>query len=481
MTRVGVAGIWQETNTYSSRATTMREFEEFELLAGADVIEKHRGTRSVIGGMLDHQGFELVPVFSAGAWPGAPPDHTTFDTLRSRLVSELRRAGRLDGLLLNLHGAMVAEGADDAELETIAAARNVLADAPMAAVLDLHGNPSPTMVERCGIVLSYDTYPHVDMYDRGREVAALLDERLRGRPLRTWTGKVPLLSSPLAQATDGPPMSDLQKLGRAVGHEAGLRRICVLPGFPYSDVERAGFSILVTGEENDRETAHDVIVRIGQEVEARRADFEVSRPSPQEAVRRAIAAREGPVILADVADNIGGGGAGDGTAILDQLLRQGAEGAVVLIADRDVAQRAAEVGEGGNISVELGGKTDDLHGRPIPITGRVIQLTDGAYRSEGSWMTGRSFRMGTTAVLHVDGIDVVVMERATPPFHREQLTSVGVDPAATGIIVVKGAIAWRAAYGDVAAEVIEVDTPGVCPVDPSTLPRRTTPMQMACG
>lgn len=299
--------------------------------------------------------------------------------------------------------------------------------------------------------------------------------------MRTWTGKVPLLSSPLAQATDGPPMSDLQKLGRAVGHEAGLRRICVLPGFPYSDVERAGFSILVTGEENDRETAHDVIVRIGQEVEARRADFEVSRPSPQEAVRRAIAAREGPVILADVADNIGGGGAGDGTAILDQLLRQGAEGAVVLIADRDVAQRAAEVGEGGNISVELGGKTDDLHGRPIPITGRVIQLTDGAYRSEGSWMTGRSFRMGTTAVLHVDGIDVVVMERATPPFHREQLTSVGIDPAAAGIIVVKGAIAWRAAYGDVAAEVIEVDTPGVCPVDPSTLPRRTTPMQMACG
>jgi microcystin degradation protein MlrC len=108
----------------------------------------------------------------------------------------------------------------------------------------------------------------------------------------------------------------------------------------------------------------------------------------------------------------------------------------------------------------------------------VREITDGRYRSEGSWMTGREFTMGTTAVLDVDGVAVVVMERATPPFHREQLTSVGIDPAEASVIVVKGAIAWRAAYGDVAAAAIEVDTPGVCPVDPTVLPRTTTPMRV---
>jgi microcystin degradation protein MlrC len=105
-------------------------------------------------------------------------------------------------------------------------------------------------------------------------------------------------------------------------------------------------------------------------------------------------------------------------------------------------------------------------------------VTDGRYRTAGSWQTGQHFAMGRTAVLAVGGVTLVVTERATPPFHPEQLTSVGIDPAAASILVAKGAVAWRAAYGDVAGEVIEVATPGVCPVDPLTLPRSTVPMEL---
>jgi microcystin degradation protein MlrC len=183
--RVGIAGIWQETNTYSSRATTLREFEDFELLSGDEILERHQGTRSVIGGMLDAGGFDLAPVFTAGAWPGAPADRTTLDTLHERLTAALERSGPLDGVLLNLHGAMVCDGVDDAELETVRTIRATVGDVPMAAVLDLHGNPSPEMVATCGIVVSYDTYPHVDMHERGYEAAVLLTETFEGDDLAT--------------------------------------------------------------------------------------------------------------------------------------------------------------------------------------------------------------------------------------------------------------------------------------------------------
>jgi microcystin degradation protein MlrC len=181
-------------------------------------------------------------------------------------------------------------------------------------------------------------------------------------------------------------------------------------------------------------------------------------------------------VLVDLADNIGGGAPGDGTAILAELFEQKAHGSVVPIADAEVARAAAGAGADARLGFDLGGKTDDLHGSPIPVDARVIRITDGRYRGGGTWKTGQYFCMGTTAVLDAGGVTLVVMERPVPPFHAEQLRSVGIEPRDAAIIVVKGAVAWRSAYGDVAAEVIEVDTPGICPLDPLSLPRTTTPM-----
>jgi microcystin degradation protein MlrC len=475
--RVGIVSLWQETNTYSARPTTLEDFADFELLHGDAVAEQHRGTKSVIGGMLDADGFEVVPVFSAGAWPAGPADRSTLGDLFGRLERELIAAGRLDGILLNLHGAMVCEGVDDVELETVRLVRKVVGAVPMAAVHDLHGNPSPEMVDLCEVVISYDTYPHVDMYERGVDAAALLAEMLEGRELRTLVGKVPLLSCPLAQATAEPPMRDLQTEARQLADDAGMRRISLLPGFPYSDVERAGFSVLVVHDAHLWEDAWQVTADLCAEVDRRWEDFKVARDDPATAVRKAIAASHGPVVIADVADNIGGGSPGDGTAILAELLSQGPDGAVVLMAEPDLAREAAQVGVEGEVDTDVGAKTDNLHGSPVRVRGKVRAVTDGRYRSGGTWMTGREFCMGTTAVVDANGVALVAMERTTPPFHSEQLTSVGIQAAQAKIIVVKGAVAWRAAYGEIAAEVIEADTPGVCPLDPSVLERSNKPVR----
>lgn len=476
--RIGLVELWQETNTYSPRATSLADFEAFELATGPAVLERHQRTGTVLAGFAAAAPGRPVPVYAARAWPAGPADAATVGELFDRLRSALREVGPLDGMLLSLHGAMVAAGHPDVEADVVGVVRDVVGQIPLAAVHDLHGNPSPELVAGCEVVLGYDTYPHVDMYERGAEAAGLLGKILAGQPLRTELGKLPLLSCPLAQATAVEPMRGLLDRARARSAAAGLRRVSLLPGFPYSDVARAGFSVLAVGPAGDRAAAQRVVAETLADVERHRANFDVRRPDPQTAVRRALAGERRPVVLVDTADNIGGGSPGDGTVLLAELIAGGAAGAVVVIADAEVARAAAAIGVGATLTAEVGARFDTLHGAPVPVRATVVRVTDGLYRTAGSWQTGQQFAMGRTAVLAVGGVTLVVTERATPPFHPEQLTSVGIDPAAASILVAKGAVAWRAAYGDVAGEVIEVATPGVCPVDPLTLPRSTVPMEL---
>ena len=476
MKRVGLGGLWHETNTYSVRSTSLRDFEAFELLEGDTIVDRHAGTGTVFGGILDAPGFEPVPLFTAGAWPAGRVTAETLEVLCSRFRAALSNAGTLDGVLLNLHGAMVAHGEDDVERVVLALVRDVVGDVPVVAVFDLHGNPSPEMVGLCDAVVVYDTYPHVDMRERGREAAEIMVELLDGARYQTLTRKVPVLVSPLAQGTDDPPMRKLEARARELEQDPTIRRVALFPGFPYSDVARAGFSVVVTHLEDVGERAGVAAAEIAGDVE--RHDWRLERPDPGAAVAEAIRSKVRPVVLADVADNIGGGAPGDGTALLAELFDQRAQGVVIAIADAEVAAEAARRGAGAMLEAQLGARTDRLHGDPVPIRGRVVRVTDGRYRSEGTWMSGQEFSMGTTAVVDTDGVTLVVMERATPPFHSEQLTSQGVEPEEAAIIVAKGAIAWRSAFGDVARKVIEVDTPGICPVDPDVLPRTTEPMRV---
>jgi microcystin degradation protein MlrC len=474
--RVAVLSVWHETNTYAVGRTTLAEFAAFELLEGDAVFAHNRDTGSVLGGFLDDPELELVPCFAAGAWPGPIVAEEALDHIVERSLATVEAAGQLDGILLNLHGAMVAEHDEDPERTLVEALAQARPGLPIVAVLDLHGNPSRAFVERCDVVLAYDTYPHVDMRERGREAAALMRSILAGRRLETLVGKVPILASLLKQGTAQEPMRGLQERLRGRADRPGIARVSIAAGFAFSDVERAGVSALVVCEPSRRHVAATILEETELDIRAHREGFHATRPDPAAAVARAIAASQRPVVLADVGDNVGGGCPGDGTALLGELLRQGASGAVVIIADAVAALEAVALGEGAWFAGEVGGRTDGMHGGPVLIEGRVVRTTDGRYTTTGTWMSGQTFSMGRTAVVDCGGTEVVLTEERVPPFHREQLTSVGIDPAQRAIIVAKGAVAWRAAFGDLARTVIEVDTPGICPVDPDVLPRRTVPV-----
>jgi microcystin degradation protein MlrC len=468
--RVAVGGVWHETNTFVAGRTARQDFEVHE---GAALLENFRGTKTPIGGFLDgarEAGLEIVPGLFASAVPSGTVERAAYEDLTTRCVRSLADA-RPDGILLDLHGAMVAEGIEEVETDLARRIRGRLGTLPVAAVLDFHANVPdslPALLAFCG----YDTYPHVDPYDRGVEAALLLGRQLRREIAPVGVRFQPrLITVPQSQKTDAPPMRDLLDLAREAEGRRGVLSVTVSGGFAYADVPHAGLSVTAFADGSEA-LARDVAREIGRRAWERRDAFRVRNVSPAEAVARALRAPAGPVVLVDQADNIGGGCPGDGTALLGELVRARAAGAVVTIADPEVVALAWSAGEGATVEASLGGKTDSLHGAPVPVRARVVRVGNGDFSYKGSYMTNRRVTAGRAALLEVEGVRVVARERKVMPFDRQEVEVLGVDPARATILVVKSALAWRAAYGDLAKAVIEVDTPGACTARIETLPYR---------
>lgn len=471
MTRIAICGLWHETNTFAGTATGP---DDFHVLQGAEILSTLRGTRTPIGGFLDWtsaQGVEVLPTVFAWALPSGTVDARTYEALATRVVEETATA-RPDAVLMDLHGAMVAERCDDVEADLLGRVRDTLGSIPIGVVLDFHANTSAAFTRAVDIVTGYDTYPHVDPYDRGLETAELLGRLLDGaiQPARAWA-QPPLLVPPQAQATSQAPMQDLMVRAHHSERDPAVLNVTVAAGFPYADVPCAGVSVVVTTN-GAPDLARAMAEDLARAAWGAREAFAVMQLPPDEAVAQALRSTGGPVILVDSADNVGGGAPGDGTAVLDALLRARAEGAVVTVVDPDVVRAARACGEGGVVVAEVGGKSDSRHGRPVPIRGTVRRICQSDFTYRGSYMTGRRVESGWAALLDVGGVLLVVRERKVMPFDQEELRVLGIDPARVPIIVVKSAIAWRAAYEAMARAVIEVDTPGVCTANLRTLPYR---------
>jgi len=463
--RIGIGGLWHETNTFAPGRTELADFVSYRLADGRQAMrEAFAGTATEVGGALDAcaaLGLEPVPFFYAGAVPGPTIAAEARRFLRERFLARLEEARPFDGLVLALHGAMVAEDAEDPESDLLAAVRERVGSLPIAVVLDLHANPGDSLVDGADIALAYDTYPHVDPAERAWEAVRLLADTLVGDLAPAVAGRrLPLLTCPLAQATDEEPMRSLLGVVRRLEARPGVACASLVPGFAYADVPRLGFAVLATGEPA---AAEEAVEELAEAVWTRRDDFRPALVPVEEAVERALRAPE-PVVLADVADNVGGGAPGNGTAILAELLIAGARGAVVVLHDPQAAAAATAAA----VEVEVGEP-------PVAVRGHVRFAGDARYRRTGSYMTGQEVDMGRCVVVEAGGVEVVLTSRRVMPFDSDHLRAVGIDPAARRILVAKSAIAWRAAFGGVAAEAVYVDTPGVCTCRLETLPYRRVP------
>ncbi|MDP9365915.1 MAG: M81 family metallopeptidase, partial [Chloroflexota bacterium] len=332
--RVAVGGIAHETNTFSPLPTTLERFHERSYLSGDAILRRCRGARNVLGGVVDEadaRGVMLLPTLVASALPSGLVERTAWALLRERFLARLRAhaAGpwSLDGVLLVLHGAMVAEGDDDPEGTLLADVRALVGPTvPIVAVLDSHANLTPTMTGAADLLVGYRTYPHVDVVERGRDaldgLLRLCDEGVRPS---TAFRVLPLLIPLPPQRTDGAtPMREVLDLAREMERDRRVIAADVAGGFPYADVPFAGASVRVTTDP-DRALAESLAVRLAAALWDRRDRFRVRGVLADEAIDRALTvpADRGPVVLADVADNPGAGAAGDGTVLLERLLARG--------------------------------------------------------------------------------------------------------------------------------------------------------------
>ena len=460
-----VGGIMHETHTFSSEPTTLATLATVR----DEELWRYAGTNHSLGGALDGcrgLGIEVAPTLLADGISSGIPDRDTFETLVDELTRRIAAALPADGVVLNLHGAMVAEGYPDAEAEIARRIRAVVGDeVPIAVTLDFHANIGQEMIDAIDILTTYDTYPHVDAADRAREAVALLRRTALGeiRPTLALV-KPPLMPVPQAQFTARPPFATLFERAFELEKDGSALSITVAGGFAYADVPAAGMSIVVTTDDNPAlaRTHANELASMAWEM---RAEMEVNNVPPAEAVAQAIAAPEGPVVLVDVGDNIGGGTPGDGTELLAELLRQGDQGAVMVIADRGAAAACTSAGIGTELELRVGGKTDHRHGDPCPVRGTVVSLSNGRWVHDGPENAGVPVEMGPTAVLKVGGVHLNLTSTKCMPGDLQQLRSQGIEPTVQRIIVVKAAVRWRGGYGPIAKDAIHVDTPGLGSVD----------------
>ncbi|TNJ68288.1 M81 family metallopeptidase [Paenibacillus hemerocallicola] len=460
---IGVVGVVHETNTFAPGLTGLDAFKNDWIVGTAAFVDRYTGTKTSMGGVIDAArdlGLELRPGFYTQATPSGMVTDDAFNAIADGIADSADHD--VDGLVVILHGAMVASSYPDAEGEILRRLRAKFGRSlPMAVTLDLHGNISPEMVDLSDIIVAYDTYPHVDTYDRAVEAVHLLNSQLKGdiKPVQRLV-HTRMLVAPQAMLTASGVMKEMMDLAFELEKVQGVLNISVAGGFPYSDVEDAGMTFVVTVD-NDPELAERCCEQLRAAAWDRRERFTVQQLEPAEAVAMAVRHPEGPVILIESSDNVGGGSPADATHILPHLLTAPKK-SLIVIRDPEAARLAAKHGIGAVLRCAIGGKSDDLHGEPVEIEGRIRTLFDGNYRHIGAYMTGQYARMGLTAVIECGNVTVVLTEERVAPWDPGHVKFVGLQPEQFHMIVVKAAIAWRTAFGDVAKLVIEVDTPGCC-------------------
>ncbi len=476
--RIAVGGILHESNTFCSHPTDLQAFADGATFRGEDIEREFGQASHEVGGFFAgarEHGLRLIPTLVANATPSGTVTDDAFEALTDELLQRLRSAGPLDGVLLALHGAMVAESHPAADAEVLRRLRGALGPTlPLVVTHDAHANIAPEEIELCSALVVYKEVPHVDQRDCGCRAASIL-ARLVSGGLRTAQAieKPPMLYNILFHNTSKAPMFPLvEELKRLEREDGGVLAASAALGYQYADVPQMGPSIVVVTDGDD-DLAHREAQRLAGLMWEHRHEMAVELPDAAEGVRRAIATDRRPAVLVDLGDNIGGGSAGDGTALLAELIQQGASGFAVPIYDPAAVSVAFRAGVGARFDFEIGGKTDTLHGDPVRIRGRVKLLYDGRYVETAARHGGmRYLDQGRTAVVETgvsarsDPSVVLLNSKRHPPFSLGQLTSAGIHPQQMRIMVVKAAVAFRAAYEPVAGSIIPVDTPGLTAINP---------------
>lgn len=471
-----LAMVKHETNTFSPIVTDFARFESWGLYTGQAAIDAYAKTNMPLGVYLKlarEYGAEVVLPMAAEAMPGGLVTADAYKRLCDPIL-EAVKAG-CDGCLLDLHGAMVAEGTEDGEGTLLERIRQIAPDLPIAVTLDLHCNLTKKMAENCTGLIGYKTYPHVDMDVVAEQVGRVVMEFIAGKRPKPAMAlrQLPLLSQTLCQGTDDEPMKSA--IQACIDEEAkGLPAASVFGGFAMADIRDAGTTVITIG--NDQKQADAAADAIAARVWDKRDLHIYQHRDLAETVAKAKKITNGPVILLDHADNCGSGGTQDVMMVIEEVLKQGLEDvAVGAVWDPEAVRIMQAAGVGATVTLELGGKSEmpslQLKGKPLKLTGRVRTITDGEWIVRGPMYNGYKVMMGPTAVLEVEGrMQIVVVSRHHEPWDTGVFRSVGIEPEHKRYLLLKSRIHYRAGFAPLAKATFTLDGEGVTTSDNRIIP-----------
>ena len=450
-------GIEHESNTF------ITQFIKGNVLVGQDAIKCNRGKKTNLAGMIDaceRESVELIP--TVYGWPDSKGRvlNESYYSLLNPILEGIEKAMPVDGVLLALHGGGATEDEDDLEGHVLEQIRKVTGDKiPIVTPLDQHANIGPKMMKYGSFFCGYDTYPHIDGYDRSVEVAQLLINTIRGKIKPVIAYSQPnMIITPVMQKTGYYPMKTVMDKAFQIEKEPGILSVTVSAGYPYADVPYPGVTMMVITDGNASlaQQKADELSRLCWDL---RLDF-LARVVPMDrALEMALAEPSGPVVLTDQADNPGGGPPQDGTIALKAMLDKGVNNAcVAVLRDPEAVETAIKAGVGTTLTMKIGGKTEPWVGDPLEVTGYVKVITDGKYTPKGPMIYGGD--MGRTVVFSVNGIDVILTEMSQQAMDLELYRSLGLDPTSYKIMLVKSCVHYRAAHEPIAKRIIELDLPG---------------------
>jgi microcystin degradation protein MlrC len=466
--RVALAGFSHETNTYSNVPAT---FERFTIDRGEEIVRRHTGAHSTVTGFLEvaaERDIDLVPLLKAQTGPIGMITKDAFDRIVGEMLDLIDSEGPWDAVLLANHGAAVSEEFHDVDGEIAARVRAIVGpDVPVGMAMDLHGNITRRMIENTTACVFYRENPHIDSRQRGRECAEIIWRTVNGdvKPVQ-WLETPPLVINIVKQYTGMQPLKTLMDECEELIRQPGILSASVIQGYPYADVEEMGMSFLVVAD-RDLERAKAEAQRMGARAWELREGFQGGTMSIGAALHHAMRAERGPVVLMDVGDNIGGGSTADSTFLLAEAKRVGTTSLLQTLYDPEAVQACVKAGVGASLTVKVGGKTDDRHGRPVEVTGTVRLLHAGKFEDHRPTHGGaRYFDQGLTAVLDtLDEHTLVLNSKRCGNTSIEQMYSLGIRPERYRVVIAKGVQSPRPAYEPIAAEIVLVNTPGVTTSD----------------
>lgn len=415
--RIAIGAIATESCTFSPLPTRL---EDFFIARGDELLARYP--------FLSRYDAEYVPTIGAWAMPGGPVEMDAYQTFRSKFAEALRHAGPLDGLYLDLHGAMYVTGLEDAEGDWVSAAREVVGPHTLiAASLDLHGNVTRWLAQQADILTAYRTAPHRDRRETQERAFRLLMECLEQgvRPTTAWI-RIPVILPGERTSTEFEPAVSLYAGLEEIDRRPGILSASLLVGYVWADDPHAAASAVVTG--TDAGACYDAARELARRYWEARRDFQfgVEAGSIDDCIRWALEAPESTVFISDSGDNPTAGGVGDIPLFAERLLAHNVPDAVVAsIVDPAAVAACQSAGVGAEVEVSLGGKLDPWHGSPLPVRGRVIHLAPPEPRA------------GVQAVLQVDGVQIIVTERRKAFHFVEDFRRLGIEPLQHKIVVVK--------------------------------------------